>query len=152
KRFSALFQGADAVAQTGRLLIVFLGDRLLEAVAQLDQLRLRFLVLRQPARRLAPGAPLARGVLPKRSPLLPKFLVVVGAAQAAGVAELRELHAAQRALVLVEQPFLDLAGLLRRGPRLGAALLRLVQVLVGALLTQMELFKLFVGKNFGDVQ
>src|SRR5262245_44154942 len=61
----SLFELADPVAEAGGLLVVLLGDRLLQPVAQLHQLRLGLLVLGQAARRLAAVPGLAVDVLQK---------------------------------------------------------------------------------------
>src|SRR6516164_8358408 len=89
-----VFELLDAVAQAGRLLVVFLIDRFEQLLAELDQLRLGLLVVGLAARRLAAMARLTVDVLQQRSQLLAEFLVVVRAAQPAGVAELDELDAA----------------------------------------------------------
>src|SRR5262245_5676853 len=57
--WSTLLQPADLVAQAGRLLVGLLADRLLELLAELDQLGLGLLALRQAARSLAGVASLA---------------------------------------------------------------------------------------------
>src|SRR6516165_10207801 len=59
QRVSAFFKLADAVAESGRILIRLAGDCLLELFSQLQQFRLRLLVLGQPARCLSTMARLA---------------------------------------------------------------------------------------------
>src|SRR5262245_43421505 len=99
---SSLFKLADAVAEAGGLLVRFLVDRLLELLAQLDQFRLGLLILRQPARRLAAVTGFAVDALQERDQLFAELLVVVRAAEAAGVAELDKFDAAHRAGALVQ--------------------------------------------------
>ena len=76
------------------------------------------------------------------------------AAKPARVAELDELDAAQRALAVHQAGFLALgelprfAGLLPRG----LLLLRVVEILMGTLLAQVQLLELFLTQDFGDVQ
>src|SRR5207249_1837774 len=150
---SAFLQRPNLVAQLGGFLVVFLVDRLLEAVAELHQLRLGLLVLRQPPRRLADVARLAVDVLQQRRQLLAELLVVVRAAQPAGVAELHELDAAVRTLALVQRRgLLALADGLAAQALEGPLLLRLVEVLIGTLFAQMQLFELAFAEHFGDVQ
>ena len=92
-------------------------------------------------------------VLQQRRQLLAELLVVVRAAQPAGVAELHELDAAVRTLALVQR-----RGLLALADRLAAEalecalLLGLVEVLIGTLFAQMEFFELAFAEHFGDVQ
>src|SRR5262249_698866 len=140
-------------SQPGSLLVGFAVDRLQQLLAELDQLRLRLLALRQTARRLAAVLRLAVDVLQKRRQLLAKLLVVVRAAQPTRVAEINKLDPAHRAVV-VHRP--GLFALLRRGRRsplrAGRLLLGLVQILVRTFLAQMMFFKLLFAEDFRDVQ
>src|SRR5262249_21014831 len=134
---SALFELADAVAEAGRLLVGFLVDRLQQLLAQLDQLRLRLLVLRQPAGRLAAVPRLAVDVLQERRQLVAELLVVVRAAEAARVTEFHEFDPAEGAFAVQDARLVAVAELADvAGLGGGALLLRLVEVLVGTLLAQ----------------
>src|SRR5262245_40253387 len=88
-------------------------------------------------------------VFQKRRQFLGEQVVVLGATEAAGVAELDERQPAMRALPLVQgRDFLvllspDLARFLR---------LRLIQILVGTLLAQVVLFALLLAEDFRDMQ
>src|SRR5262249_34039774 len=128
---SPLFEAADLVTDAGRLLVVLAGDGLLEAVSQLGPLGLRPPALTAPPGGLAAVLGLAVDVLQQRGQFVAELLVVVGAPEPAGVAELGELHAAQGALVLVEQALFRLVNVLADGGLRAALLLGLVQILIG---------------------
>src|SRR5208283_3763508 len=151
---STLFQLADAVPNPGCLLVGFLGDRLVQLLSQLDQLRLRLLGLREAPRRLAGVSGVAVNILQEGQQIFAKLLVVIGTAEPAGVAELDELDAADRAFPLVHSAGLFGFLTLRRFAAFAARrlLLGLVQVLVGALLAQVQFFVLIVGQDFRDMQ
>src|SRR5262249_50123930 len=130
----SFFEPLDRVAQFGGFLVIFLGNRLLEAIPELDKLRLRLLVLGQTARHLAAVPDLAVDVFQQRQQILAKCLIVMRAAQSAGITELHELDAAMGTLMLSQKGLVSL-------PALGRAtfggtdfvVLRFVQILIGTL-------------------
>src|SRR5262249_1093219 len=84
--------------------------------------------------------------------LLAELLVVVRATQPAGVAEVNEFDAADRALPLEDARLL---ALLQGGGQLAPGSLRwrrVVEVLVGALLAEVEFLHLLLAEDLGDVQ
>src|SRR5712691_2252439 len=81
---SSFLELAYLVAELGGLLVGFARDRLVQLFPQLDQLRLRLLVVRQPPRRLAAVPGVSVDVLQQRLKLFAKLLVVVRAAEPAG--------------------------------------------------------------------
>src|SRR5262249_22541954 len=88
----------------------------------------------------------------QRRQLLLEGLVVVRAAQPAGVPKVDELHPAHRALAAHQAGgLLDVldAG---AGPLGGGLLVGLVEVLVGAVLAQVQLLDLVLADDSGDVQ
>src|SRR5438552_12749144 len=98
---SAFLELTDAIAEPSRILISLAGDRLVQLLAQLNQLRLGLLVLRQPPRRLAAMADLAMDILQQRTQFLAKFLIIVWTTQPAGVTKFHKLDAAHGAFALV---------------------------------------------------
>src|SRR5437660_217554 len=83
--------------------------------------------LGQPARGLADVAGLAVDVLQKGSQFLPELLIIVGAAEPAGVAEVDELDAAELALAVHHRGLVGLLGGGGPAGALGAFLLRLIE-------------------------
>src|SRR5437764_14381378 len=96
---SSLLQFPDPVADSGRLLVRLLRDRLLEAAAELGEFLLVGLGPGQPAGGLAGVPDVPVDVLQQREQLLAEGVVVVRAAEPAGVAELDGLGAALAALL-----------------------------------------------------
>src|SRR5262249_43785032 len=80
---SPFLQLADAVANAGRLLVGLLVDRLCQLLAQLDELRLVLLGLRQSSRGLAAVLGVAVNVLQQRGEVFTEGVVVVRAAEPA---------------------------------------------------------------------
>src|SRR5438876_5561434 len=68
---SAFLKLSNAIAEPGRVFVSLSGDRLLQLLAQLNQLRLGLFILRQTARRLAAVADLAVNILQERSEFFP---------------------------------------------------------------------------------
>jgi hypothetical protein len=137
----------------GGFLVVLFVDRLLEAVAELHQFTLRLLALRQAPRRLAAVARLTVNVLQERCQLLAELLIIVRAAQPAGVAKLDKFDPALRTFALVEgRRFFTFAQGLAGNTFDAALLLGLVEVFIGTLFAQMKLFELAFAKDFSDVQ
>ena len=95
---SAFFQPTDLVAQPAGFLIRLFVDRLQQLFAQMDQLRLRLLVLRQTARRFAAVLGFAVNVLQQRYQLVAEHYIVMRTTEPPGVAEIDELYAADVAL------------------------------------------------------
>src|SRR5207249_10439391 len=118
--------------------VIFFVDRLFQAVAELDQLRLRLLALRPPARRFAAVARRAVDVLQKRRQFFAELLVVVRAAEPAGVAEFHKFDPAMGTFALVQRRGLFALAEHLAGQPLGGLLLRLVQVLIGTLFAQVQ--------------
>ena len=111
------FQLPDIVADAGRLLVSFLVDRLQQLLAQLNQLRLHLLVLRPTSRHLAGVlGRIAVNVLQQRQQLVAELVVVVGATQPSGVAELDELDAAHRALAVGRRQLVPFVAARHLGP------------------------------------
>src|SRR5262249_40599277 len=97
-------------------------------------------------------ARLTMNVLQERGQLFTEFLIIVGAAEPAGIAKLDELDTANGALTLVEEiRFLALfkcspLSLLNR-----SCLLRLIEELMVTLFAQVEFFVMFVAYHLGNV-
>src|SRR5438876_3960098 len=106
---STFFEPADLVANLSGFLVRFAGDGLLQLLAKLHHFGLSLARLRQPTRRLADVPRLAVDILQERQQLLAEFVVVVRTAEPPGVAKFDELHAAVRALALVQRA--DFVGL-----------------------------------------
>src|SRR5438067_9792758 len=100
---STLLQLPDAVAEASCFFVGFLGDRLLELLAQLDQFGLGLLILGQSPRRLAAMLHLAVNVFQQRGKLLAKFLIIMGTTEPARIAKFDKLDPADRTLALVEE-------------------------------------------------
>src|SRR4051812_21911242 len=90
----------DAVADAGGVLVLLLGDELLQRAAELRQFHLRALRPRQPARRFADVPGVVVDALQQRQEVVLEGVVVVRAPEAAEVAELHELQPAHLALLV----------------------------------------------------
>src|SRR5262249_22052445 len=126
RRERGFLQSLDLVAEAGGGFVVLAGDRLLEVGAELGELGLHLLRLGESTRRLAAVSRLAVDVLEQRRQLLAEDLVVVGATEPTGVAELDELDAALGTIDLREGGIVRLGDRLA-GPRL-AGRLRIAEV------------------------
>ena len=101
--YATLLPGGGSGRGCGRLLRNLLWYRLLEAVAEVHQLGLGGRALGRPARRLTRMFGFAVDAFQERHQLLAECLIIVGTAQASGVAKLHELESAHRTLVLVDE-------------------------------------------------
>jgi hypothetical protein len=149
---SALLEPSNAITELGSFLIILAVDGLEQLFAELDQLGLRLLSLGQAARRLAR---VFRGIavdtFQERQELLTELFVVVRAAKPAAITELDELDATVGTFSVRQTRVL--ARLFARTGLHGRLIAwRLIEILVGALLTQMEFVKLLFADHFGDVQ
>src|SRR5438876_3029495 len=99
---SAFFELANAIAEPGRVFVRLSRDRLLQLLAQLNQLRLGLFILRQTARCLAAVADLAMDVLQQRTQFFAKLLIVVWTTQPARITKFHKLDAADGAFPLIQ--------------------------------------------------